>query len=99
MATPQPQLGAQQKARASIEMAMRVLYMSGAVFEPGSDQSKAIRKAIDMLSKAFGATAHEGRELVPTEIAQLMSGMQPPGGRPGGPPGAAMPPPQTPGAR
>ena len=90
MATPQPKLGEQMKAKASIEMAMKVLYMSGSAFDPMSEESKSIRKAMDILSKAFGSTAHEAKELVPTEISQLMSGMKPPGG--GGPqPGTPAP--------
>lgn len=92
MATPQAKLGEQAKAKASISMAMRVLYMSGAAFDPMSEESKAIRKAMDVLSKAFGATEHDSKDLVPTEIATLMSGMKPPqmGGGPARP-GAAAP--------
>lgn len=89
MAMPQQRLGEQAKAKVSIEMAIRVMYQSAASFDPMSEEAKAIRKAMDVLSKAFGASAHESKELVPNEIAALMSGMQPPQGAPKGPPGAA----------
>jgi hypothetical protein len=96
MAVPQQKLGEQAKAKASIQMAVKVLYMSGSAFDPMSKESQAIRKALDTLSKTFGETAHEAKELVPTEISQLMSGMKPPGGggqpgAPGGQPGAPQP--------
>jgi hypothetical protein len=91
MATPQAKLGDQAKAKATITMAMKVLYQAGVAFDPMSDESKAIRKAMDSLQKAFGDTEHDSKELVPTEIAQLMSGLKPPG-PPGGGPKPPMPP-------
>jgi len=93
MATPQPKMGEQMKAKASIEMAIKVLGMSQAAFEPMGEEAKAVRKALDILAKAFGGTAHDAKDLVPTEIAQLMQGMKPPQGAPpaGGQPGAPPP--------
>jgi hypothetical protein len=98
MANPQPKMGEQMKAKASIEMAIKVISLSQAAFDPMSEEAKAVRKTLDILSKAFGASQHDSRELVPTEIAQLMQGMKPPGGgapaaAPGGPAqGAGAPP-------
>lgn len=101
ISNPQPRLGAQQKAKASIEMAIHVISMSQAAFDPMSEEAKAVRKCLDIMAKAFGSSQHDAKELVPTEIAQLMSGMKPPavgGAAPGGPPGAppGAPPPGAP---
>ena len=91
MSTPQPKLGEMEKAKATIQMAAKVLTMSSAAFDPMSEEAKAIRKALDVIAKAFGSTAHEAKDLVPAEISQLMSGMKPPGGAPpGGPQPGAM---------
>ena len=90
MATPQAKLGEQAKSKASIVMAMKVLHMAAASFDPMSEESKAIRKSMDTLQKAFGSTEHDSKELVPTEIAQLMSGLKPPG-QPGGAPNQPQP--------
>jgi hypothetical protein len=98
MATPQPKMGEQMKAKASIEMAIKVLAMSQSAFDPMSEEAKAVRKCLDVLAKSFGASQQDAKDLVPTEIAQLMQGMKPPGGpppgaAPGGPIGAGAPPP------
>jgi len=88
MATPQKKLGEMEKAKATIQIAVKVLTMSLAAFEPMGPEAKSIMDAIKTLSKSFGKTEHEAKELVPAEISQLMSGMKPPGGAPqGGPPG------------
>jgi len=91
MATPQQKLGEQQNAKASVQVAMMVLARTQSAFDPMSEEAKAVRKALDIIAKAFGESAHEGRELVPTEIAQLMQGLKQPGMGPGAgakPPGA-----------
>jgi hypothetical protein len=92
MSTPQPKMGAEVKAKASVEVAMKVLSMACSAFDPSGQEAHALRKALDGLAKAFGAGQHDAKDLVPTEIAQLMQGMKPPAGMPqGGPPGAPPP--------
>jgi len=94
MMTPQPAEGEQMSAMIQITMAMDMLTKSLPPFGAESDEGKAIMKAVESLSKAFGEQEHKARELVPAELRMLMQtlGQQSPeqqamaGGGPAGAP-------------
>lgn len=94
MMTPQPAEGEQMSAMVQIAMAMQMLQKSLPPFGAESDEGKAIMKAVESLSRAFGEQEHSARELIPAELRLLMQtlGQQTPeqqamaGGGPAGAP-------------
>jgi hypothetical protein len=86
MATPQPEEGKKQGASAQIHMAIAILEQTLSSFGSGSEEGEAVLKALTTLGHQFGSEREKGRELIPSEIMNLMSTL---------PQGAGAPPPQA----
>lgn len=88
MSTPQDNAGDKQGAMAQVQMATKILEQTLAAFGSGSDEGKAVLDALTKLNKSFGSSSEKGRDLIPSEIMNLVGGMpqsaqaqmQPPGG-------------------
>jgi hypothetical protein len=93
MMNPQKPAGAQEGARVDCLLAQKKLEQALAVFGGGSDEGKAILKAISALVGAFGKQEGDTEQLMPAEIKQMMQGLPGPGAPPPGmkPMGAAGP--------
>lgn len=94
MSTPQPNEGDKQGAMAQVQMATKILEQTLGAFGSSSDEGKAVLDALTKLGKAFGASSEKGRDLIPSEIMNMVGSMPqsaqaqmaPPGG------GAQQPP-------
>lgn len=88
MSTPQDNAGEKQGAMAQVQMATKILEQTLAAFGSTSDEGKAVLDALKGLGKAFGASAEKGKDLIPSEIMNMVGSMpqsaqaqmQPPGG-------------------
>jgi hypothetical protein len=100
MSTPQSNEGDKQGAMAQVQMATKILEQTLAAFGSGSDEGKSVLGALTTLNKAFGASSEKGRDLIPSEIMNMVGSMpqsaqaqmQPPGMPPGQPGGQQQPP-------
>lgn len=102
MSTPQPNEGEKQSAMAQVQMVTKVLEQTLAAFGSNSNEGKAVLHALTILAKQFGHSADRSKDLIPSEIMNLVSGMpknqqaqmQAQGGAPGAQPqpGAGAPP-------
>ena len=88
MSTPQPNEGLKQAARTQVQIARRQLEHALPALGSDTDEGKAVLKCLNTLSGPFGKTEDKDRELIPAEIASLVSGA----GGPDGGAGAAKPP-------
>lgn len=103
MMTPQKPAGQQEGAKVDALMAVKMLERALPAFGSGTDEGKAILKAITALGHAFGKEEGQTEELMPAEIKQMLQGLAGPGAPPkgaspapppgGAPPGAGAPPP------
>ena len=88
MSTPQPNEGEKQGAMAQVQMATKILEQTLAAFGSGSDEGKAVLEALTKLNKSFGESSDKGRDLIPSEVMNMVGSlpqssqaqMQPPGG-------------------
>lgn len=88
MSTPQPNEGEKQGAMAQVQMATKILEQTLAAFGSGSEEGKAVLDALTKLNKAFGESSDKGRDLIPSEIMNMVgsmpqgaqASMAPPGG-------------------
>lgn len=102
MSTPQSNEGEKQGAMAQIQMATKILEQTLAAFGSETEEGQAVLDALRGLGKKFGSSGEKGRDLIPAEIMNMVSGMpqsaqaqmQPPGA--GAPPPGAAPPQQPP---
>ena len=92
MATPQESEGKKQGASAQVQMAIAILEQTLSSFGSGSEEGEAVLKALTTLGHKFGSQREKGRELIPSEIMNLMSTL--PQGAGGGQGGQAAPQPQ-----
>jgi hypothetical protein len=103
MMSPQKPGGAQEGAKVDALMAVKMLEKALPAYGSGTEEGKAILKAITALGKAFGKEESSTSELMPAEIKQMLQSLAGPGAPPKGapptappgaaPPGAAAPPP------
>jgi hypothetical protein len=91
MMTPAPKEGNLAGARADVQVCIKKLTQSLQTFAPTEEHGKAIMKAIAALTKAFGETEGQDKELMPAEIMQAVSGLAGPGKPPPGLPAPAGP--------
>lgn len=103
MMSPQVPHGAQEDSKVNCLLAQKLLEKALPPFGSGSEEGKAILKAISALAKAFGKQESSTEELTPAEKMQMLQGLAGPGAppKPAGPPGAPPPgagaaPPQPP---
>jgi hypothetical protein len=92
MSTPQPNEGLKQAARVQVQIARRQLEQALPALGSDTDEGKAVLETLSKLARVFGKTEDKDRELIPAEIASLVSGM--PGGgapKPAGAPAAPAP--------
>jgi hypothetical protein len=97
MSTPQPNEGEKQGAMAQIQMVTKILEQTLAAFGSTSEEGRAVLHALTILGKKFGREEGRGKDLIPSEIMNMVGSMpksdqaqmQPPGAPPGG---AGMPP-------
>lgn len=96
---PQQNEGERMQAHAKVQMAMTLLEQSLVAFGSSSEDGRAVLTCLKALSK-FGSDREKGRDLIPSEIMNLVGSlpgqaggamMAPPGGGGMQPPGG-MPP-------
>lgn len=85
MATPQKKAGAQANGATLVQVASTFLMQAATKFPFGSEESKAVLKAVSDLTKAFGKTEEVSKAAMPAQLRQVLS-------MPGGNPAAAKPP-------
>lgn len=94
MSTPQPNEGEKQGAMAQVQMATKILEQTLAAFGSDTEEGMAVLDALRGLGKKFGASSEKGRDLIPSEIMNMVGSMpqgaqqqmQPQGGAPQQPP-------------
>lgn len=89
MSTPQPNEGLKQAARVQIQIARRQMEQALPALGSDTDEGRAVLSCLSKLAGAFGKTEDKDRELIPAEIASLVSGA----GMDGAGPGAGAKPP------
>ena len=100
MSTPQENKGEQKGAMVQVQMAIDILEQALPAFGSETEEGHAVLDALKGLSKKFASKRDKGRELIPSEIMNLVSsmpkpqGVAMPGGAPGGAPPGAAPQPQ-----
>jgi hypothetical protein len=100
MQTPQPAAGLAQNSKVQVQMALDMLQQSLPGLGVTTPEGKAVLAALTTLSKTFGPQEAKSRELIPTEIMQLLASLPQAGGASPGqrqiaaapPPGAGAPP-------
>jgi hypothetical protein len=104
MMTPQKAAGNQATGKAKIMIAQHILQLAMIDLGVGSPQGGAILKALTALTKEFGKSEEDSKQIMPAELMQAMQSSagpgappgagKPPGGPPPGgpPPGGGMPP-------
>jgi hypothetical protein len=90
MSTPQPNEGEKQGASVQVQMAMDLLEQTLSAFGSESDEGQAVLTALKSLGGKFGSKREKGRDLIPSEIMNLVSSM-PKSARPGAAPAGAPP--------
>lgn len=74
MSTPQPNEGLKQAARVQVQIARRQLEQALPALGSDTDEGKAVLETLSKLARVFGKTEDKDRELIPAEIASLVSG-------------------------
>lgn len=98
MATPEPMEGLKANAKMQVTMAMDVLGQALPNLDVKSPEGQAVLKALQTLSKAFGESASGSRDLIPSEVMTLLSGLPAQNPSPGAKAAAAQPSPGASGA-
>lgn len=75
MAQPQQAEGLKQAARVNVTMAIDILQQALPAMGAASEEGQALLNALKTLTKAFGQTEQKSRELIPAEIAQMLSAL------------------------
>lgn len=92
--SPQENEGEKLQAHARVQMGMTLLEQSLSAFGAGSPEGQSILSALKALGGKFGHDREKGREIIPSEVMNLVGGMPGgAGGAPAGGPGGGMPPP------
>jgi hypothetical protein len=96
MSTPQPNEGEKQGAMVQVQMAMSLLEQTLSSFGSDSEEGQAVLTSLKTLGSKFASKREKGRDLIPSEIMNLVASM-PKSARPGAPqpgaqPGMGMPP-------
>lgn len=80
MSTPEPKLGSKEAAHINIQMAMDLLEQSLPALGSESDEGQQIMKSLGSLHKVFGKREAKNRELMPSEILQMIQTLPQAGG-------------------
>ena len=80
MSTPEPKMGEKETAAINVQTAMDLLEQSLPKLGGDSDEGKAVMDAVDKLAKVFGKRESKTRELMPTEIMNMISALPQAGG-------------------
>ena len=96
MSTPQPNEGEKMAAMSQVQMAVHILERTLSAFGSQSEEGQTVLDVLSKLGKKFGESQDKGRELIPSEIMNLVSSLPkgmapPPGAGAGAPPGGGMP--------
>jgi hypothetical protein len=83
--------GLAANARMQVTMAMDVLGQALPALDVKSAEGQAVLKALQTLSKAFGESANKSRDLIPSEVMTLLSGLPGQNTPPGAKAAAAQP--------
>lgn len=97
MSTPQPAEGDKQGGMVQVQMAMDLLEQTLPMFGSDSEEGKAILSALTGMSKKFSSNREKGRELIPSEIKNLVASLPQSAGGAGGAGAAGAPPGAAPG--
>lgn len=89
MSTPQPNEGLKQSARVQVQIARRQLEQALPALGSDTDEGRCVLSVLSKLAGVFGKTEDKDRELIPAEIASLVSGMEGTPGAAGAAPGAS----------
>lgn len=63
------------QAQSKVQMAMHLLAQTITAFGPGSAEGKCVLTSLKTLGHTFGDQHEKGRELIPSEILNMMSSM------------------------
>jgi hypothetical protein len=80
MSTPEEKRGEQEKARLNVMMALDMLQAAFGAFDAESPEGKTIEKVIGEIARRFGERESETRQLIPTEILQMIQTLPQAGG-------------------
>jgi hypothetical protein len=92
MSTPEPAKGEEEKARLNIMMALDMLQSAMGVFQADSKEAKTVEKLVADITRTFGERESETRQLIPSEILQMIQTLPQAGGATPGQRTAAMAP-------
>jgi hypothetical protein len=93
MMTPQKPKGNEASGKAKIMIAIHIMKTAMVDLGLGEDFT-AVLDAVKILTKKFGKTEEDSKQIMPAEIMQAMMKQAGPGAPPGAkPPGAGAPPP------
>ena len=80
MSTPEPKKGDQEQARLNIMMALDMLQQALGIFGVDSQEGKTLERVITDITRRFGERESSTRELMPTEILNLIQNLPQAGG-------------------
>ena len=80
MSTPEPKKGDQEQARLNIMMALDMLQQALGIFGMDSQEGKTMERVIIDITRRFGERESSTRELMPTEILNLIQNLPQAGG-------------------
>ncbi len=80
MSTPEPKKGEEMQGRIDVQLGMGMLMGAMQKFPDGSPEQKAIKDAIGKIGSAFGEMDYKAKELVPSEIMQMIQTLPQAGG-------------------
>lgn len=80
MSTPEPKKGDQEQARLNIMMALDMLQQALGIFGMDSQEGKTLERVITDITRRFGERESSTRELMPTEILNLIQNLPQAGG-------------------
>jgi hypothetical protein len=77
MLGPNKQLGKQQSAKIKVQVAIHALMLAAQETGVMSQEGRAILDAIQKLTKQFGKSEDQSKQLVPAELAQILQQSKP----------------------
>lgn len=80
MTTPEPKMGEKETATINVQTAMDLLEQALPKIGSDSEEGRAIMDAVTKLTKIFGKREAKSRELMPTEIMNMISSLPQAGG-------------------